>query len=136
MKIDDFPALSKKDFRVDWFSGTGPGGQNKNKVHTTCRITHIESGLTGIGQRNRSRVANQKDAFNALVSKLMVYYGADQQKDRVSTDNVVRTYHFERGVVGDGVSQQPVDKTLNGDIDEFLTNGLMGVRPTKRTGRM
>ena len=48
--------LTKKDFKLDWFNGSGAGGQHRNKHQNCCRITHIESGLTSIGQDSRSRV--------------------------------------------------------------------------------
>lgn len=60
-------SVTKKDFTVTWFSGTGPGGQYKNKHQNCCRIIHKESGAIGTGQSQRDRVSNQKDAFNNVV---------------------------------------------------------------------
>lgn len=48
--------LTKKDFKLEWFSGTGAGGQYRNKHQNCCRITHIESGLTCTGQTQRDRL--------------------------------------------------------------------------------
>ena len=61
-------SVTKKDFDISWFSGTGKGGQYRNKHQNCCRITHPESGATGIGQTNRNRPANQREAFNSLVT--------------------------------------------------------------------
>lgn len=61
-------SLTKKDFEVTWFSGTGCGGQYRNKHQNCCRIKHIETGIIGTGQSNRDRIANQKEAFNSLYS--------------------------------------------------------------------
>ena len=62
--------LSKErgDFKVDYFSGKGPGGQNRNKSQKCCRISHPESGAVGTGQDERSREQNTRNAFNRLVS--------------------------------------------------------------------
>lgn len=59
-------SITKKDFEVTWFSGTGAGGQYRNKHQNCCRIKHIETGIIGTGQSNRDRVSNQKEAFNSL----------------------------------------------------------------------
>lgn len=59
-------SLTRKDFDVSWFSGKGAGGQHRNKHQNCCRIIHRESGAMGIGQNQRTRPANQKDAFNNM----------------------------------------------------------------------
>jgi protein subunit release factor A len=126
--------LTKKDFRIDWFSGQGAGGQHRNKHQNCCRITHIESGLSAVGQNSRSRVDNQREAFTRLVSKILAL--GDNFKDRNFSDDVVRTYHFERNVATDGSVSLPVQSVLDGDIEEFLKNSIMGLRPERKTGRV
>lgn len=61
-------SVTKKDFDVTWFSGTGSGGQYRNKHQNCCRIIHKESGALGTGQSQRDRLSNQKEAFNNVVS--------------------------------------------------------------------
>jgi peptide chain release factor 1 len=96
-----------QDFKLEWFSGTGKGGQNRNKVQACCRITHIPSGLTGIGQVQRTRSANQKDAMRALAKHLVpwiqaqVRAGLPQRKVSYET---IRTYHFADNRVVDHAS--------------------------------
>ena len=53
---------------MTWFSGTGGGGQYRNKHQNCCRIIHKESGAIGTGQSQRERPANQKEAFNNCVN--------------------------------------------------------------------
>jgi peptide chain release factor 1 len=60
-------SLTKKDFVVQWFSGTGAGGQHRNKHQNCCRLYHPDSGVRTTGQSNRDRIANQKEAFKSLV---------------------------------------------------------------------
>ena len=92
--------LTKKDFNLEWFSGSGKGGQHRNKHQNCCRITHIESGLTSIGTSSRNRVANQKEAFLSLANKILELYKA--QKPRYNVPNeVIRTYHAVRNEVHD-----------------------------------
>ena len=61
-------SVTKKDFDVTWFSGTGSGGQYRNKHQNCCRIVHKESGAIGTGQSQRDRLSNQKEAFNNVVA--------------------------------------------------------------------
>lgn len=96
--------FSKKDFRVEWFSGKGAGGQHRNKHQNCCRITHIESGLTTSGQNHRERPANQRDAFQKLARILVARY-CDQDAPQRRVDGArVRTYHAGRNQVIDHAS--------------------------------
>jgi protein subunit release factor B len=61
-------SVTKKDFDISYFSGTGPGGQHKNKSQNCVRIQHKESGVIVTGQEERSRAQNQKNAFLRLVN--------------------------------------------------------------------
>lgn len=97
--------LSKKDFKIDWFSGTGPGGQNRNKTQNCCRITHIDTGITSVGQTERSRVSNQTKAFNNLIRKLLAHYKALDEPKKAHSEEVIRNYHAERNEVLDKASQ-------------------------------
>jgi protein subunit release factor A len=95
--------LTKKDFTLEWYSGEGKGGQHRNKHENCCRITHVETGIQAIGTASKSRVANQKTAFNHLAARLLAHYGdgpAARRKDAVR----VRTYHAERNEVLDHAS--------------------------------
>jgi len=61
-------SLTKKDFEVQWFSGTGAGGQHRNKHQNCCRLYHPASGVRTTGQSNRDRIANQREAFTNMVN--------------------------------------------------------------------
>lgn len=56
-------SLTKKDFRVDTFKGSGPGGQKRNKTASGVRITHLESGAVGQATESRSQYINKRTAF-------------------------------------------------------------------------
>lgn len=61
-------SITRKDLKVNYFSGTGPGGQNRNKNQNCVRIQHKDSGVIVTGQSNKSRQANVKEALNNLVN--------------------------------------------------------------------
>ena len=51
---------------IQYFSGTGAGGQHRNKHQNCVRMSHLESGATATGQSNKSRIANVREAFSGL----------------------------------------------------------------------
>jgi len=59
--------ITKKDFEVTWFSGSGAGGQHRNKNHNCIRLKHIDSGVVVTGQSHKSREQNKKEALNNLI---------------------------------------------------------------------
>lgn len=61
-------SITRKDLDIDWFSGTGAGGQYRNKHQNCCRIRHRESGAMATGQSQRHRHENVKEALNGLVN--------------------------------------------------------------------
>ena len=94
---------TKKDFRLEWFSGTGAGGQHRNKHQNCCRITDKETGLYSTGQNHKSRVSNQEEAFNKLINKLLAREYTDKQRYQAGTE-VIRNYHKPRNDVYDKAS--------------------------------
>jgi len=59
-------SLSKKDFIIQAFKASGPGGQHRNKCSTAIRITHKASGAVGESSNSRSQYTNKKLAFKRL----------------------------------------------------------------------
>lgn len=126
--------LTKKDFRLDWFSGTGAGGQYRNKHQNCCRLVHIETGIITTGQSHRERPANQKEAFEKMVKLLLARQAVPESRNH--SDDIVRTYHFERNSVSDGIIEKPIKQVMNGDIEDFIKNALHGQRPIRKSGRV
>lgn len=59
------PRLIDADLRVSYFSGSGAGGQNRNKVQACCRLTHVPTGITKTAQ-TRSRENSYRLAYEAM----------------------------------------------------------------------
>jgi len=60
-------SVTKKDLVINYFSGTGNGGSNRNKTQVCVRLSHPESGASVTGQSYRERPANIREAQNNLV---------------------------------------------------------------------
>ena len=61
-------SVTKKDLDITYYSGTGAGGQHRNKCKNCVRIHHRESGVIVTGQEERSLKQNLKNAFNRLAN--------------------------------------------------------------------
>ena len=92
--------LTKKDFKLEWYSGSGAGGQHRNKHQNCCRITHIETGLKAQGTESRERVTNQRVAFERLAKMVISYYAAPPEIRR-EWGKQIRNYHGVRNEVHD-----------------------------------
>lgn len=96
--------LTKKDFKIEWYSGTGGGGQHRNKHQNCCRITHIETGMVENGTAHRDRPSNQKDAFTRLAKRVVDFYFGREPPERIIEGEKIRLYHAERNEVIDHAS--------------------------------
>lgn len=60
-----FDALRDQDLSIRWFSGTGAGGQHRNKHQNSVELTHIPTGISRTAQ-TRSRQNSMAEARTAL----------------------------------------------------------------------
>jgi protein subunit release factor A len=59
-----------KEIKIDYFRGSGPGGQHRNTSETGVRITHLPTGLVVTATESRSRHQNLQKAMARLEEKL------------------------------------------------------------------
>ena len=62
-------SLTKKDFEISFYSGSGAGGQHRNKHKNCVRIYHRPSECLATGADCKSKTQNKKNAFKRLTSK-------------------------------------------------------------------
>ena len=114
--------LTKKDFKLEWYSGSGAGGQHRNKHQNCCRITHIETGLKAQGTESKERTTNQRVAFDRL-AKLIIAHHFDDQKERREDTKPIRNYHAVRNEVHDkasGLKRTYKDVVTDGNLTEMI----------------
>ena len=116
------------DLKVEWYSGTGAGGQHRNKHQNSCRITHIPSGLVATAQ-TRSRqnsynlaIQNIKETLDADAKRRYNSNIASTRKDQVGSGmrgDKIRTYRFQDDRVQDHITQKiaSTKKVLQGNFD-------------------
>ena len=120
--------IPNSDLKIEWYSGTGAGGQHRNKHQNSCRITHIPSGVIATAQ-TRSRQTSYDQALSAIQtsvdSMLKRHYNsiiAIDRKQQVGSGmrgDKVRTYRFQDDVVKDHLTNKTasVKKVLAGNFD-------------------
>lgn len=81
-----------RDIRVSYFSGSGAGGQNRNKVQACCRLTHVPTGITKTAQ-TRSRENSYRLASEALREELSRLHASA----RAAAENGVRRHQVGSG---------------------------------------
>jgi peptide chain release factor 1 len=130
--LEDVPTksfvFSDTEFKIEWYSGTGCGGQNRNKVQSSCRITHLPSGLVKTAQ-TRSRENSLKLAKDAILEALVLAETAKsdmarsklkaQQAGSGERGDKIRTYMFQHGKVTDHQTEKsaPIDKIMLGRFE-------------------
>lgn len=96
--------FNDRDFRIEWYSGTGCGGQNRNKVKSSCRLTHVPTGVVQTAQ-TRSRENSYKLALEGI-KKLILEISKMQNIKETSLavremtgtgmrGDKIRTYRFQ-----------------------------------------
>ena len=120
--------LKKSDLRIDWFSGTGAGGQRRNKVKSSCRMTHIPTGITSVSQC-RQRNDSYRTALEDLTQKINHIQQeenslqiAERRYKQVGSGmraDKIRTYRFQDDQVKDHVSCkiESASKVMKGHFD-------------------
>ena len=82
-------SVTKKDLKIEFFSGTGAGGQHRNKHQNCVRMHHPESGAKATGQSSKERQANLREAFQSLVKSPKVRVWQVEKVTEVQTGKTI-----------------------------------------------
>lgn len=114
--------FSDEDFEIQWFSGTGKGGQHRNKHQNCCRVRHLPTGIQAIGTNSRSREDNKRNAMNICKARVIERFSEDTERYRAGSERV-RTYHEPDNRVIDhasGLTQSYKDVIVNSNIEDMI----------------
>jgi protein subunit release factor B len=99
-------SITKKDLNITFFSGTGAGGQYRNKHQNCVRIIHSESGAIATGQSSRDRQSNIKEALQGLVknAKFRLWHNRKIQEviTKKTLDDIVDDLMIEENLKVEG----------------------------------
>jgi peptide chain release factor 1 len=118
--------MEDRDLKIIFTRGSGPGGQHKNKVETCVVVTHVPTGLQERCQDTRSRERNLNLAKERLENKIQLQEDQrmqeqknDRRKELIKTQQVVRTYNYNRNEVYDHRTKTKHDlkKFMKGETD-------------------
>lgn len=117
-------------FKIEWFSGTGKGGQHRNKHQNSARVTHIPTGITEARQ-SRSRENNLADAKAAILERLRNAASSHHQqqlsdirKEQMGSGergDKIRTIRFQDNIVTNNLNNKRISTELymRGQIDKL-----------------
>lgn len=112
--------LNKKDLEYAWFSGTGAGGQHRNKHMNCLRLKHVPSNIQVTSQNNRDRISNERDALEKLTARVKSFYHPEVQKERFRAKETIRSYREPDNIVKDHASEEVFSYKkiiLDADVD-------------------
>lgn len=124
--------LEERDLRYRWYSGTGAGGQHRNKHQCCLELIHVPTGISRTAQ-GRSRDTNARDARLELEQALCTLSGSSQHQERnqeraaqiglgMRADKR-RTYRFQDDRVVDHVTGRSMKAT------HFMRGRIEGLWP-------
>ncbi len=93
--------VRKEDLRFDFIRGSGAGGQNRNKVCTAVRITHLPTGISSYSEEERTQSRNKSIAWRRIsrtLAGIMRSSVVGERLRRTANDAHVRTYNQRTGV--------------------------------------
>jgi peptide chain release factor 1 len=127
---DQTQDTADEQFEYRWFSGTGAGGQHRNKHQNCLELTHVATGIKQ-SAHGRCRESNKREALDAIRAKLQSHYagqfGVKKNTDRSSQigsgmrGDKRRTYRFQDDSVVDHETNKATScrSLMKGKFDEL-----------------
>ena len=122
--------LQECDLEIQWFSGTGAGGQHRNKTQNSCRLIHKPTGVVAMAS-TRSRANSLDQARAVMIDRLqeqanLVNHSsrAQTRKDQVGSGmrgDKIRTIQFTHDQVVDHRTLKRItaEKYMRGFMNEL-----------------
>jgi len=120
--------MADADTIIEWFSGTGAGGQHRNRKKNSVRITHKPTGITVTAQhrrRQQSLDAAMQELEQRVKSLSQYNHHKKESRDRKrlvgsgQRADKIRTYRFQDDQVVDHRTSKtaPAKRVMRGQFD-------------------
>jgi peptide chain release factor 1 len=122
--------IPDSEFKIEFKSGTGAGGQHRNKTKNCAFITHVPTGITAFcGSRSKHR--NTEDAMAVVLSRIKekrdkAFHQREMnarldQIGNAGRGSCIRNYMFHKGVVKDSRidGNFKIKKIMSGNLEEI-----------------
>jgi peptide chain release factor 1 len=126
--------IPERDLKVRWFSGTGAGGQRRNKVMCSVELTHLPTGIARKAE-TRSRENSMKEAMASLQAAVGAISSAEASA-RANAERCAqiglgmradkrRTWRFRDDVVVDATTglSASCSRAMRGGVDALWPEG-------------
>ena len=121
-------AIPETDLKIEWYSGTGAGGQHRNKHQNSARVTHIPTGIVVTAQcRSRQNslaealqtIQTQVDNITQTAYNKTIAADRKQQVGSGMRGDKIRTYRFQDDRVQDHITGRSAkcSAVLKGNFD-------------------
>ena len=114
--------VTDDQFRFEWYSGTGKGGQHRNKHQNCCRCIHEPTGITANGTSSRSRGDNKRAALSVCKSRVSNHFHKDTDRFQAGNERI-RTYHECDNRVVDhasGLTDTYQNVMIKGNVEDVI----------------
>lgn len=124
-------SVTKKDFIIEPYKGSGKGGQHRNKTMSCCRIKHPESGAVARACEERDFHRNRKMAFRrlALSEKFQSWrkrkacellHGVKETEKKIKKalvpENIKLEEREDNQWIEHSLTEEEIQELLNGDL--------------------
>ena len=62
--------IKESDLKIEFYRGSGPGGQHRNVTDSAVRIRHLPTGIVAQASESRSQARNREMAMKRLAEAL------------------------------------------------------------------
>jgi peptide chain release factor 1 len=122
LSMERIMKVTEEQFRYEWFSGTGKGGQHRNKHQNCCRCIHEPTGIQANGTNSRSREDNKRAAYITCLSRVQAHFHKDKERFLAGNERI-RTYHEPDNRVVDhasGYQDTWTNVIIKGNVEDVI----------------